>query len=173
MNFLENLHDINTFIFDVDGVLTDSSVLIRDDGKLYRTMNTKDGFAIKHAVRQGYNFFIISGGKEYGLLNRLKNLGISEENIFLNVQDKLPVLKTLVKNGRIDLSRSSFMGDDIPDYALMRTVLLPTCPSDAVQEIKEISRYISPFEGGKGCARDLISKVLKVQGKWFELDVVG
>jgi len=173
MSFLEKLHEVKTFIFDVDGVLTDAFVLVQEDGTLLRMMNTKDGFAIRHALTQGYKIFVITGGKSPGLLARLKNLGIAEENIFMDVQEKLDAMRELVRSGRVDLSNSTYMGDDIPDYAPMRLVLFAACPRDATHEIKEISQYVSPFDGGRGCVRDIIEKVLRVQGKWFKLDVVN
>lgn len=170
MSFLEKLKDIESFIFDIDGVFTDGSVIVQDDGSLLRMMNTKDGLAIKQAVNQGFQVFVITGGKSPGLILRLQNLGIGSENIFPDIHDKITVLKKLARDNRLDLSKSAYMGDDLPDYGPMRLVHLPCCPSDAVIEIKEIAQYISPFAGGKGCVRDLLEKVLKIQGKWFDLE---
>ena len=173
MSFLDKLHDVNTFIFDVDGVLTDAFVRVEEDGSLLRSMNTTDGYAMKHALRQGYQIFITTGGRSKGVIRCFLGLGIPEENIFHSTLEKLDVLRQLVNNGKVSLENTAYMGDDIPDYAPMRLVLLATCPKDAAHEIKEVSQYISPLEGGKGCVRDLIEKVLKVQGKWFDLDVVN
>lgn len=173
MSFLTHLHDIDTFIFDVDGVLTDAIVRVEEDGQLLRSMNTKDGFAIKHALSQGYKVLIITGGKSRGVQIRMAGLGVPKEDIYLGADDKLAVLRRLVNADELKLENCLYMGDDIPDYGSMRLVLLATCPKDAVHEIKEISQYVSPFDGGRGCVRDVIEKVLRVQGKWFDLDVVN
>lgn len=168
MNFLDKLADIDTFIFDVDGVMTDGFVLINEDGDLFRKMNTKDGYALRFALDKGYRIFIITGGKSISLFKRLHNLGIPEHHIFMDAQDKVPVLTQLVKNQSLDLSKSVYMGDDLPDYPCMRLVHLPCCPKDAVVEIRELAAYVSNHEGGKGCVRDIIEKVLRVQNNWFQ-----
>lgn len=169
MSFLEKLKDIRSFVFDVDGVFTDGMVQVQDDGTLLRIMNTKDGFALKHAIRNGLDVFIITGGKSPGVLKRLQHLGVPESNIFYDCHDKDAVLKELIRDKRVNPAHCAYMGDDIPDYEAMRLVELPTCPADAIPEIKNISLYISPIEGGKGCVRDILEKILKVQGKWFDL----
>lgn len=170
MNFLDKLNNIQNFFFDIDGVFTDGTVLIQEDGSLLRTMNIKDGFALKHAVTQGYNIYIITGGKSLGVFYRLASLGVKKENIFLDCHDKLAVLKQIVEERSLDLSKTVYMGDDIPDYGPMCYVNLPCCPADAIPEIRSVAQYVSPFNGGHGCARDILEKVMKVQGKWFNTD---
>jgi 3-deoxy-D-manno-octulosonate 8-phosphate phosphatase (KDO 8-P phosphatase) len=170
MSFLNKLNNIQNFIFDIDGVFTDGSVLIQDDGSLLRMMNTKDGFALKYASQQGYEIFVITGGKSPGVLTRLELLGVKKENIFTDCHDKLSVLKQLVAERNLDLSKSAYMGDDIPDYGPMCYVHLPCCPADAIPEIRALAQYVSPINGGNGCVRDLLEKVMKVQGKWFNLE---
>ncbi len=165
-SYKEYLQHITTFIFDVDGVLTDGSLLINSTGELLRTMNVKDGYALKVAIRQGFNMCIISGGKNEGVRERLKGLGV--ENIFLGAHHKVDLLTEYLNSHQIKPENVLYMGDDIPDLPVMKTIGLPTCPQDAVAEIKEISKYISYKEGGKGCVRDVIEQVLKVQGKWID-----
>lgn len=171
MSFLDKLHDINTIILDVDGVLTDSSVYVFEDGVLMRKMNVRDGYAIKYAISKGYRVIIITGGKSAGVIKRLENLGVQE--IYSGMQDKLEAIDELIEVYGLDLSASTYMGDDLPDYECLRLVGLPTCPANAAPEIREICQFISPFKGGEGCVRDLIEKILKVQGKWVETDVVN
>jgi 3-deoxy-D-manno-octulosonate 8-phosphate phosphatase (KDO 8-P phosphatase) len=171
MSFLDKLKDISTFIFDVDGVFTDSSVYILEDGVLMRKMSTRDGYAVKHAINKGYKVIVITGGKSEGVIKRLQRLGVRE--IYSGVQDKLSVMEELIEVYNIDMSRTLYMGDDFPDYEAMRLVTLPTCPNDAIPELREIAQYISPLNGGEGCVRDIIEKVLKVQGQWLETDVVN
>ncbi|MFN4763496.1 KdsC family phosphatase [Gillisia sp. Q332] len=165
-NYKEYLNHVDTFIFDVDGVLTDGSIQVSTQGDLLRTMNIKDGYALKTAQLAGYNVCIISGGKNEGVRLRLRDLGIT--NIFLGIQDKVEKLDEFFDVYEIDPENVVYMGDDIPDLYAMKMVGLPCCPQDAVQEIKAASRYISHKKGGKGCVRDVIEQVLKVQGKWMQ-----
>ena len=164
MNNFEIFGKIKTFIFDVDGVLTDSKVLVMQDGQLLRSMSIKDGYAIKRALEQGYRVVIISGGKSEGVRVRLQNLGVEE--VYLGVSDKLEAYDQVVDQYDLDEGEILYMGDDIPDYIVMRRVGFPCCPSDAAQEVKQVAQYISPLKGGEGCARDVIEKVLKLQGDW-------
>lgn len=156
--------NITTFIFDVDGVLTNGFVHISSSGELTRLMNTKDGYALKTAINLGYNVCIISGGQNEGVLKRLNGLGI--EDIFLGSHNKIAEFEKYLKLKNIKPDEILFMGDDIPDYQIMKIVGLAACPKDAVAEIQGISHYISQKKGGFGCVRDVIEQVLKVQGKW-------
>ncbi|MEM7573717.1 MAG: HAD-IA family hydrolase [Bacteroidota bacterium] len=167
MNELEKFHEIDTFLFDVDGVFTDSQLLVTENGELLRQMNVRDGYAVKLAIRQGYRVGIITGGSSEGVKLRLQGLGVRD--IFLGISEKIAAYETYLERYQINLNgegRILYMGDDMPDYEVMRRVGLPCCPSDAAAEIVGICKYISPREGGKGCVRDVIEKVLKIQGKW-------
>lgn len=159
------LNDISTFIFDVDGVLTDSSVHVTSTGEMLRIMNIRDGYAIKAAIENGYQVCIISGGTNEGVRIRLQNLGVKE--VFLGSHQKVDVLNSLIEKYKIEPKNVLYMGDDLPDYYVMQMVGLPTCPQDAVPEIKSISKYISHINGGRGAVRDVIEQVMKVQGKWM------
>lgn len=165
-NYKQYLNHVDTFIFDVDGVLTDGSIQVSTNGELLRTMNIKDGYALKTAQKAGYNVCIISGGTNEGVRKRLRDLGIT--NIFLGIQDKVEKLNEFFDIYEIEPENVLYMGDDIPDLYPMRLVGMPCCPQDAVAEIKEISRYVSHRKGGEGCVRDVIEQVLKVQGKWLQ-----
>jgi 3-deoxy-D-manno-octulosonate 8-phosphate phosphatase (KDO 8-P phosphatase) len=165
-SYKEIMPEITTFIFDVDGVLTNGEVTITTSGALLRTMNTKDGFALKTALLEGFNVCIISGGNNEGIRTRLSGLGI--QNIFLGTHNKIEQFETYIKANKINPNHILYMGDDIPDYPVMKVVGLPSCPKDAVPEIQVISAYISQKKGGKGCVRDVIEQVLKVQGKWHK-----
>ncbi|MBW1296652.1 KdsC family phosphatase [Aquimarina litoralis] len=165
-SYKEYLQHITTFIFDVDGVLTDGNVIINTEGELLRTMNVKDGYALKAAVRQGFNLCIISGGKNEGVRKRLEGLEIKD--IYLGAHHKIEQLQEYMNKNNIKLENVLYMGDDIPDLPVMEMVGLPTCPQDAVAEVKEIAKYVSFKKGGKGCVRDVIEQVLKVQGKWVQ-----
>ncbi|HSP11639.1 MAG TPA: HAD-IIIA family hydrolase [Salegentibacter sp.] len=165
-NYKEVLNDINTFVFDVDGVLTDGCIQISTQGELLRTMNMKDGYALKAAHQAGYTVCIISGGKNEGVRTRLRGLGLTD--IYLGIQDKVEQMDEFFDIYNINPDQVLYMGDDIPDYYAMQKIGLPCCPQDAVAEIKNISKYVSHKKGGKGCVRDVIEQVMKVQGKWIE-----
>lgn len=165
-NYKEHLNDITTFVFDVDGVLTDGTIQISTQGKLLRTMNMKDGYALKAAHQAGYTVCIISGGKNEGVRSRLRGLGLTD--IFLGIQDKVEQMDEFFDIYSIKPEQVLYMGDDIPDYYAMQQIGLPCCPQDAVAEIKNISKYVSHKKGGKGCVRDVIEQVMKVQGKWIK-----
>lgn len=164
MNALELFKKVKAFVFDIDGVLTNGDVLILPNEQLImaRSMNTKDGYAIQMAIKQGFPVAIISGGKESGAEKRLEYLGI--QHIFMGVGDKKKCLENFIKEQKLQQDSILYMGDDIPDFEIMEIAGIKTCPADAVTEIKNLAQYISSFKGGKGCVRDVIEKTLKLQG---------
>ena len=162
-NFKESLASVRCFVFDIDGVLTNGTLLVLKD-ELHRTMNIRDGFAMKEAVEQGYQVAIISGGKSESVRTRLANLGIKD--IYLGVQDKIEKLDEVKLAYDLKKEEILYMGDDIPDYYVMQQVGVPTCPNDATHEIRALSVYVSPFNGGEGCVRDVIEQTMKLHGKW-------
>ena len=164
MNILELFKPIKTFIFDVDGVLTNGTLLILSDGQMARQMNIRDGYAIQLAIKKGYRVVIISGGTSEAVQGRLEKLGVTE--VFLKIDNKRDRLIEYVRQQNLKWDEIIFMGDDIPDYTSMQLVGLACCPADAATEIKQISKYISPKNGGDGCGRDVIEKVLKLNGHW-------
>ncbi len=167
-NFKQLLSNINTFIFDVDGVMTSGIVLLSPGGEMLRSMNVKDGYALQLAVRKSYRIIIISGGSCESVRHRFQILGI--DDVYLGVGNKLKLFEKLLADNQLDAKQVLYMGDDIPDYKVMKKAGVPACPADAVEEIKAISKYISSFEGGKGCVRDVLEQVMKVHGTWFDDD---
>lgn len=166
MQYPQILTQINTFIFDVDGVLTDGKIFLHPSGEQMRNMNIKDGYALQLAVKLGYKVIIITGGKSSTIRIRLEGLGI--QDIYLGASDKLDVFEEVLLTYNLDKKNILYMGDDLPDFFPMKEVGLPTCPANAAPEIQEISTYISPLVGGEGCVRDVIEKVLRAQNKWFD-----
>jgi 3-deoxy-D-manno-octulosonate 8-phosphate phosphatase (KDO 8-P phosphatase) len=167
-NFKQLLKNVSTFMFDVDGVFTDGSVFLFENGQPIRRMNIKDGYAVQLAAKKGYRIVIISGGRSEAVKMRLKGLGATD--VFLGVADKIETYTDYITENNIDPSTILYMGDDIPDYSVMKKVGVPVCPSNAATEIKEISVYISPIAGGQGCVRDVVEQTLRVQGKWMDGD---
>lgn len=164
INLLERFQKIKTFVFDVDGVLTDGTLLILEDGQMARKMNIKDGYALQLALKKAYRVVIISGGTSEAVRDRLNKLGV--QDVFLKVHNKQEVLSQYIAQHQLSMDEVLFMGDDIPDYMVMKQVGLPCAPADAAPEIKQISVYVSGLPGGFGCARDVIEKVLKLNDNW-------
>ena len=165
-SYKELMNDITTFIFDVDGVLTDGTIHVTPTGEMLRNMNIRDGYAMKAAVENGYTVCVISGGLNEGVRIRLRNLGITD--IYLGVANKVETFKEFTDIYNINPEQVLYMGDDIPDYHVMQLVGLPTCPVDSAPEIKELCKYVSHKHGGTGCVRDVIEQVMKVLVKWME-----
>ena len=164
ISYKQQLSEINTLIFDVDGVLTNGNITIMPDGQLIRQMNVKDGYALRAAIDAGFRICVISGGINEGVRTRLKNLGIID--VYLGAHNKTEPFYELVDLYDFNPKNVLYMGDDLPDYCVMKLVGFPCCPNDAVEEIQKISRYISNKKGGEGCVRDVIEQILRVQGKW-------
>jgi len=167
VHLFDKLQAVRAFVFDVDGILTNNEVLVTEVGELLRTMNVRDGQAIKWAIRAGYPVGIITGGRSEGVKKRLTDLGVEE--YYSGIGEKLPAFQSFLQRTGKQALEVCYMGDDLPDLPVLRKVVLSACPSDAVPEVLEICDYVSPLRGGAGCARDLIEKVMKLQGKWPEV----
>ena len=163
-NFKEKLRSVKTFIFDVDGVLTNGMLLVMPDGEFLRSMNIKDGYAMQLAIKKGYLIAIISGGHSTGVPIRLKRLGIQE--VHMGVPDKNEVFNSVVAKYNLKHSEILYMGDDVPDAEVLIQCGVACCPADAVPEIKSKCIYVSQKSGGDGCARDVIEQVMRLQGSW-------
>ena len=163
-SYKQYLSSINALLFDVDGVLTNGIVTVFPNGELVRQMNIKDGYALKTAVDAGLKVCIISGGTNEGVRKRLEGLGITD--IYLGAHNKIKQYNEIVDKYNLVPENVLYMGDDIPDYPVMKLVGLPCCPNDAAPEIQKIASYISNKKGGEGCVRDIIEQILRVQGKW-------
>ena len=153
-----DLSSVKIAIFDVDGVFTNSELLVTEEGQLLRTMNTRDGYMVRHAIKQGIEIAIITGGTSDGVEKRLKGLGIT--TLFSGISDKLTCLRQLLEEKAISQDEVLYMGDDYPDWDVLQIVGFPCCPADADIAIAEICAYVSPFKGGHGCVRDILGKLL-------------
>lgn len=160
-----DLTRIKAIFFDVDGVLSAETIAQGDDGEPQRTVNIKDGYALRLAQMMGIRIAIITGARPEAIRTRYNRLGI--EDVFLSCSIKTEKYDELKAKYNLDDSKIMYMGDDIPDYEIMKRVGCPVCPADAAPEIKDISIYISQKRGGYGCARDVVEQVLKAQGKWM------
>ena len=166
MSVQEKLKDITTFIFDYDGVMTTGEVLVDGNGIPLRSSDVKDGYALQLAVRLGYNVAVITGGYSVSIEKRMAMLGVKD--VFVRSANKVEVLERYMKTNDLKPEQIVYMGDDLPDYPVMKIIGLPVCPADASPEIKDISLYISNRNGGRGAVRDIIEQVLKAQDKWMK-----
>lgn len=166
MTFLkEKLDKIKAIIFDIDGVLSLDTTPLNEEGDPVRTANVKDGYALRNALNMGYHIAIITGGAIERVRLRYEKLGV--QLIYMGVRDKVKCLNDFIQKTGVKAEEILYMGDDLVDYQVMSMIGIPTCPSDAVQEIKEISLYISDKKGGEGCARDVIEQVMRAQNTWI------
>ncbi len=164
-NYKAELQDIKAFVFDVDGVFTNGTVFLDPGGDFMRMMNIKDGYAIQYCIKQGYPIAVITGSNSKTVEKRFSNLGVTD--IYLKSSDKLYDYEDFRLKYNLEHRNILYMGDDIPDYKIMKIAGVPTCPDDAVEEIKQISKYISDRKGGEGCVRDVIEQVLRLHKKWM------
>jgi 3-deoxy-D-manno-octulosonate 8-phosphate phosphatase (KDO 8-P phosphatase) len=164
LNFKEMLGRVKAFAFDVDGVFS-HNVILDPSGEMMRSMNIKDGFAVQYAVKKGYPIAIITGGDSESVRLRFENLGITD--IYLKSRNKIEDFNEFLLRYQLKAEEILYMGDDLPDYEIMKRVGVPTCPADAVDEIKSIAAYVSHKTGGEGCVRDVMEQVLRVQGQWL------
>lgn len=162
--YLDKLKNISTFIFDIDGVLTDGNIYVNDDGVFSRSTSVKDGYAIVKALKAGFNVVVISGGNAEGVKMRLQRLGVKD--VFLHVKSKTDVLSTWLDENNVKAEACLMMGDDEPDYQIMQKVGFSCCPSDAVDCIKKKVDFVSPYPGGKRCVRHIIETRLKLSNHW-------
>jgi 3-deoxy-D-manno-octulosonate 8-phosphate phosphatase (KDO 8-P phosphatase) len=167
-NFKEELIKIKAFIFDIDGVLSLQTINLNSFGVPNRTVNLRDGYALQLAIKKGYHIGIISGCSSKEYQRRLKMLGIKD--IYLDSKSKLEHFNVFLKKYRLDKSEVLFMGDDIPDFQVMKEAGVAVCPSDADSEIKQVACYISDKRGGEGCVRDVIEQVLRLHNNWMNSD---
>lgn len=168
MDYKEKLKNINTFIFDFDGVLSDGMVYVQSDGELVRGTNVKDGYALQYALRKGYHIAVISGG--YAESMKLRYRDFPGMEMYLKVKDKVEMFHSYLAEHGVQPDQVLVMGDDIPDYKMMQLAGVKCCPADAADEIRLIADYISDRPGGKGAVRDIIEQVLRLHGKWFDED---
>lgn len=169
-NFKERLAEVEAFVFDVDGVMTDGSIMPLPDGDFLRRYNAKDGYALSYAIKHGYKVCVISGGFGSLLASRMQRLGV--KHLYTNCMDKIKAIREFAESEGVNLDNVIYVGDDIPDLECMRLVGIPVCPADAATEIVEAACYVSQFGGGRGCVRDIVEQVLRAHGTWA-LDSMG
>ncbi|WP_092741162.1 KdsC family phosphatase [Hymenobacter psychrophilus] len=159
-----DLKAVKVFILDVDGVLTDGTLLAFNSGEQVRTFHIRDGYAVRHALRQGYRVAVISGREEQGVRKRLESLDVRD--IYLGVDDKMKIFNNYLNTYHLETANIAYMGDDMPDLEVMRRCAVAACPADAAADVRAISNYVAQLPGGHGAVRELIEAVMKAQGTW-------
>lgn len=170
LNYKGKLHAIRAFVFDFDGVLSDGGVWVINN-EIVRRTDVKDGYAIQYAVKKGYAIAVISGATAPSIEYRMGTLGVTQ--VYMGCANKLETYTRFLKENGLKEEEVIVVGDDIPDYQMMQHCGVAACPADAATEIKETADYISLFPGGRGCARDILEQVMRLQGKWFHDDAVN
>jgi len=165
-SYKQLLHKIQAVFLDIDGVITDSKLIMHPSGEFLRNMSTRDGYAIKKTANSGVNVYIISGGSSESMRKRLEFLDTTE--IHMGVKDKVEVLHSILEKNGWSKDQALYMGDDIPDYGVMQEVGISACPKDACNEILGIADYVSHKNGGNGAVRDVLEQLLKIKGKWMD-----
>jgi 3-deoxy-D-manno-octulosonate 8-phosphate phosphatase (KDO 8-P phosphatase) len=160
----DRFKNITTFFFDIDGVLTDGSVLVLENGLQARRMSIRDGFALQLAIKTGYRVIAVSGSSPSPVTDRLNKLGVME--VHMAVLDKRSFVSDYIEKNKLKKDEVLYMGDDLPDLPAMAVAGLAACPADAATEITSVANYISPFNGGFGCVRDVIERVLRSNDHW-------
>ncbi len=167
-NIKKQLDNVKAFVFDIDGVLSLLTISLDHDGIPHRTVNLRDGYALQLAIKKGYHVGIISGSNSLDYLPRLACFGITD--VYLNSRSKTEQYKVFKEKYDLDDDEILYMGDDIPDYEVMKIVGVPVCPSDAASEIRQLAIYISDKKGGEGCVRDVIEQTLRLHNNWLGSD---
>lgn len=160
-----DLKKIKAIIFDVDGVLSCETITLFSEGEPLRTVNIKDGYAIQLAQKMGLRIAILTGANTNAIRKRYEGLGV--EDIYMKAAVKIKTYRSFLEKYNLKDDEIIYVGDDIPDYEVMKQCGCPCCPADACPDIKSISLYISDRAGGMGCGRDIIEQVLRTQEKWL------
>lgn len=164
MNYKEKFAQITTIVLDVDGVLTNGEVILIPGQEPVRKMHSKDGYVLQLAVRNGFRVAVITGGSSPEVKNRLQQLGV--QDVYMRARHKMEPYEDLKMCYDLSDEEILYMGDDLPDYDVMKRVGLSAAPQDAAPEIKYIADYVSPVNGGEGCVREVLEQLLKIHGKW-------
>ncbi len=163
---MTDLKDIKAFTFDIDGVMTDGGILADLEGQLYRTFDAKDGFAVRMACMNGFPVGVITGGRSQSIRARFSTNGIEPEDIYLGSRNKIEDFDDFCRRHGLTHDQVMYFGDDIPDIEVIQTAGIGVCPSDAVEEVKEVADIVSSRPGGKACVREYMEKAMKAQGRW-------
>lgn len=163
-----NLKKIKAIAFDVDGVLSPSTIPMSPEGLPLRMANLKDGYAMQLAVKAGLRLAIITGANVPSIPGRFNVIGV--QDIFMGVSDKLPIFEKWLADNNLSPDEVVYAGDDIPDLPVLRACGLPVAPRDAAPECKTVAKFVTAADGGHGVAREILEEVMRAQGHWLSAD---
>ncbi len=158
------IQKIKLLVLDVDGVLTDGKIIYDSKGTEIKHFDVQDGFGIVFFQKLGFKTAIITARASAVVGVRSKDLGITR--VYQNAFPKMTAYKKLMKEFRLRDEEVCFVGDDLPDLALLKRVGFAVTVPNAVHEIKKVAHYITQKQGGHGAVREVIELILKTQGKW-------
>lgn len=163
-NLIEKAKKIKLLILDVDGVMTDNRLFYSDDGIEYKSFNTRDGHGMVLLQKSQVDIGIITGRKSQLVTNRMNDLKV--KHVYQGVPDKLPTFLKLVDDLQLELDEIAYIGDDILDLPILLRVGLSVTPLDGDNEVKTRVDYISKYNGGHGCVREICEILMRSQGTW-------
>ncbi|HSJ49362.1 MAG TPA: 3-deoxy-manno-octulosonate-8-phosphatase KdsC [Gammaproteobacteria bacterium] len=165
-DILEKAARIRLLIFDVDGVLTDGSLFLGDDGQEYKAFHSRDGHGIKMLLSHGMEVAIITGRTSEVVKHRMANLGVSR--LYQGQHDKTEAFRELLAEMDLSADQVAYVGDDVVDLPVMRQVGLAIAVQDAHPLVKKHAHWQTPSGGGRGAGRDVCEMLLEAMGKLDE-----
>jgi 3-deoxy-D-manno-octulosonate 8-phosphate phosphatase (KDO 8-P phosphatase) len=163
----QNLKEIQLLLLDVDGVLTDGSIIYSDEGRETKVFNVKDGFGLKLIMSAGIKVGLVTGRTSNALHRRCRDLGI--KHIYDGVQQKARLLDKIVAETGVGADNTAYIGDDLPDLPLMRRIGLAIAVADAHEMVRDYADWITAAPGGRGAVREVCDALLKARGDWESL----
>ena len=158
---------IKAFFFDVDGTLTSGTLILGTEGEAYKIFHAQDGMALGLAHRMGYITGFITGRTSDIVRVRAEELKV--DVLLMGVKNKVQAVAAALEKYRLCWEEVAFMGDDLNDLSVMKNVGLSGCPKDSVQEVLEISNFISSKNGGDGAVREFLEYIMKNNGIWKKI----
>lgn len=167
MTMEDKLSGVKLLVLDVDGVLTDGSINMGNEGEIFKAFNAKDGMGISCALRSGVQIAIVTGRKSIIIHNRAQELGI--QLLREGVKDKFMEVQQLCVELGLSKNQVAYMGDDLNDLPAFKAAGATFAPSDAVAEVKAIADFVTVAIGGRGAVREAIERILRAQGVWEDI----
>lgn len=162
----DRIENLRLLVFDVDGVLTDGTLLLDDDGRQYKSFNSKDGQGMSMLMKSGVNIAILTARSSRVVSHRMRELGISL--VIQGQHDKRSALLQLLSQIDINPEQSAFVGDDVVDLPAMRAVSLGIAVADAHPLVLEQANWITTQPGGRGAAREICEAIMHIQGSFAQ-----
>lgn len=164
---MNNTSNIRLLLLDVDGVLTDGSIIVDETGKETKRFHVRDGLAIKAWRDCGYLVGLLTARNSRATALRAEELGI--EIVEQGAADKLIVFENLCTRLGVEAGEVAYMGDDLQDLPVLRRVAMPMAPADAAEEVRQVAQLVTEKPGGRGAVREAVEHLLTAAGRWDEV----